>query len=315
MQGWDFDPCRYLKHNPKYRNTMSEKNTHNHNRHDRPAPGELNLPHHFDSVEQFTDSGKLGMWLFLVTEIMMFGGLFCGYAIYRVRHPEIFMYAHKYLNPALGGVNTAVLIFSSFTMAWAVRAAMLGQKKTLVLMLCVTFACACGFMGIKGVEYKEKWEHGLLWAGKYNPAHETASADAPPPAAPAAPGPTQPSFNMDAPAAPQPPEGNPLDTRTAIPPAATGPEGLSPRGAEPASIIKEQAPANVQTFFSIYFLMTGLHGLHVLIGMGLLVWFIIVSMRGRFGRGHYLPVELMGLYWHLVDLIWIFLFPLLYLVE
>ena len=141
--------------------------------------GGLNLPHHFDHVGQFTESGKLGMWLFLVTEIMMFGGLFCGYAIYRVRHPEIFHYAHKYLDPTLGGINTAVLIFSSLTMAWAVRAAMLGQKKLLVIMLSLTFLCACGFMGIKGVEYKEKWEHGLLWARQYNPRPESTASQCP----------------------------------------------------------------------------------------------------------------------------------------
>ena len=111
------------------------------------------------------------------------------------------------------------------------------------------------------------------------------------------------------------PAGNPLNTHTTIPQAAVGPQGLSGRGVEPDAVVGEKAPENVQTFFSIYFMMTGLHGLHVLIGMGVLVWFIIVSARGRFGGGHYLPVELMGLYWHLVDLIWIFLFPLLYLVE
>jgi cytochrome c oxidase subunit 3 len=282
-----------------------------HKKHNEHRQGGLNLPHHFDTVGQFNESGKLGMWLFLVTEVMMFGGLFCGYAIFRVRHPEIFIYAHRYLNPTLGGINTAVLIFSSLTMAWAVRAAMLSQKKILVIMLGLTFLCACGFMSIKGVEYHEKWQHGLLWARQYNPKHEGAPHGVKPAPAPAA----KPQGGGEAAADIPAPAGNPLSTHTSIPAAAAGPTGLSPRGVAPETIIKEQAPANVQTFFSIYFLMTGLHGFHVLMGMGVLVWFIIMSARGRYGNGHYLPVELMGLYWHLVDLIWIFLFPLLYLVE
>ena len=287
---------------------MSEQNTHNAH---TPAAG-LKLPHHFESEAQFADAGKLGMWAFLVTEIMMFGGLFCGYAVYRARHPDVFAYAHQFLNATLGGVNTAVLICSSLSMAWAVRAAQLGQRKTLVAMLGLTVAFAAVFMSVKGVEYNEKWKHGLLWAGKYHPVEHAA------PAAPenAVPQPAAPAPDTDRPApTPPPAPGNPLDTHTNIPPSAVGPQGLAPAGRALERLAVERKPQNVQTFFSIYFLMTGLHGLHVLIGMGLLVWFMIASARGRYHAGHFLPVELLGLYWHLVDLIWIFLFPLLYLID
>ena len=121
------------------------------------------LAHHFETKEQQFDSSKLGMWLFLATEILLFGGLFCAYAVYRANHPEIFVYAHHFLSKTLGGVNTLVLICSSLTMALGVRAAQLGKQKQLITMLFLTLIFAFSFMVIKAVEYEHKWKHGLLW--------------------------------------------------------------------------------------------------------------------------------------------------------
>jgi len=127
------------------------------------------LAHHFDTPRQQFAAGKLGMWVFVLTEVLFFGGLFCAYAVYRANHPEIFIYAHQYLDKSLGAINTAVLILSSLTMAWAVRCAQLSQRGGLVLCLVLTLACAAVFLGIKYVEYRHKWEEGLKWAGAYAP--------------------------------------------------------------------------------------------------------------------------------------------------
>ena len=127
------------------------------------------LAHHFDSLGQQFESGKLGMWLFLSTEVLLFGGLFCAYAVYRSNHPEIFIYAHQFLDKTLGGINTVVLICSSLSMAWAVRAAQLNQQRLLVILLSLTILGGFGFLGIKFVEYEHKWKHGLLWGARYHP--------------------------------------------------------------------------------------------------------------------------------------------------
>ncbi len=219
------------------------------------------VAHHFATAEQQFDAGKLGIWIFLVTEILFFGGLFCAYAVYRSIHPEIFVYGHQYLDKNLGALNTAVLIFSSLTMAWAVRCAQLGQRRGLVACLAITLVCASVFMGVKYVEYSQKWRHGLLWAGWFKPAEA--------PEGPA---------HAPVPAHPQP-------------------------------------PRDTGIFFSIYFLMTGLHGLHVLGGMGVIGWLLAGALCGRYGSEYFAPVDFVALYWHLVDMIWIFLFPLLYLIH
>lgn len=254
------------------------------------------VAHHFDSAEQQFDAGKLGVWVFLLTEILFFGGLFCAYAVYRGNHPEVFVYAHHFLDKNLGALNTAVLIFSSLTMALAVRAAQLEQRRALLAFLTVTLLCAFVFLGVKYVEYRQKWEHGLLWAGKYHPAaHETnhgseaASAD--------------PSTAVETPAA-----GEATSSGGEAAPAV--PSEL-PSGEHTA----EEAPRLVGVFFSIYFAMTGLHALHVIGGIGAIIWILVRAARGDFNRFYFGPVDYVGLYWHLVDLVWIFLFPLLYLIH
>jgi cytochrome c oxidase subunit 3 len=255
------------------------------------------VAHHFDTAEQQFESGKLGMWIFLATEILLFGGLFCAYAVYRSNHPEIFVYAHRYLDKVLGAINTAVLICSSFTVAWAVRCAQLGHKKALVRLLAATIALAGCFLGIKYVEYQHKWKEGLLWGKYYH-----ANLEQPAPPAVAAP-----------PAAPTP-EINP-DERSLIAPAAQGPAGLAKPGRQLALEGSQGPPSDVQVFFAVYFLMTGLHGIHVIAGIVVLTLMLIRARRGEFGPSYFTPVDLTGLYWHLVDIIWIFLFPLLYLIR
>ncbi len=275
------------------------------------------LAHHFETPEQQYQSGKLGMWMFLATEILMFGGLFCAYAVYRHNHPDVFRYAHTYLDKNLGAINTAVLIASSLSMAWAVRLAQLGKKRGLMLCLSLTLAGGLGFMGIKAVEYAAKWRHHIFIgsANIYRPDRPSRlEAVVPQPAIPL----LQPPAAVSAPLKRADPNaGTPDEPRIKPPPA--GPSGLA--GARvPAHEIQygdlaKQDRQRVYSFFGVYFAMTGLHGLHVLIGMGLITWILIRSARGEFGPLYFAPVDLVGLYWHLVDLIWIFLFPLLYLIH
>ncbi len=269
---------------------------------DRTAAGahhDPHLAHHFETPGQQAESAKLGMWLFLATEILFFGGLFCAYAVYRGNHPEVFIYAHQFLDKILGGINTLVLICSSLTIAWAVRAAQLGKRKRLVALLTATVLLATTFLGIKYVEYKAKWEHGLLWGASYPPtAHEGAPEHVAPPAE----------------AAPAPAPATPAGEDTLIPPAPAGPGGLAaPAGGGPHVVL--DVPTRVSLFFSIYFVMTGLHGIHVILGIAVILWLIRRARRGDFDDGYATPVDNVGLYWHLVDLIWIYLFPLLYLIH
>jgi len=271
------------------------------------------LAHHFDTPKHQFESGKLGIWLFLVTEVLFFGGLFCAYAVYRSLHPEIFVYAHYYLDTFWGAVNTGVLIVSSLTAAWAVRNAQLGEQKKLIANIIVTIVLACCFLCVKYVEYSHKFHEHTLPGRHFNPTHEAwelesykkkhgehagahgeeAAADAhaaPAEAAPAVPG--------AAPAAPGAAEGQ----------GATAEAKKPPPGAIPR-------PRHVSVFFSIYFFMTGLHGVHVVAGIITWLWILRRAVRGEFGPQYFGAVDYAALYWHLVDLIWIYLFPLLYLIH
>lgn len=277
-----------------------------------------NLAHHFDTPQQQFSSAKLGMWIFLATEILMFGGLFCAYAVYRANHPDVFLYAHHYLDKNLGAINTIILLASSFTMAWGVRAAQKGQKGLLLVMLGLTLLGGVGFMGIKAVEYKHKWEKAL-WFGEDNLYHagykgEKKPGHGDPHAQPA----TAPSVVRQGPEVVDPLAGTP-DAAT-LKPAFTHRPGLAPAAAATSHGVRydDLGPLDrkrVNTFFSVYFVMTGLHGVHVLVGMGLIGWIFMRAARGEFGPKWFTPVDLVGLYWHIVDLIWIFLFPLLYLIH
>lgn len=271
------------------------------------------LQHHFDTPEQQFESGKLGMWIFLATEILLFGGLFCAYSVYRSNHPEIFVYAHQYLDVPLGALNTMVLIFSSFTMAWAVRCSQLNQTKALITLLSITLFCGFVFLGVKYVEYEHKWKDGLLWGELYNPTHhgeeithsdnqEQSEAHS-----------QSTSLESESSSDAQISNATPGEEKSLIPDAAVGPKGLSP-GEHETSTSHGKAPSNVHIFFGIYFAMTGLHGVHVIVGMIAIGWLVVRSIKGHFSSDYYTPVDMVGLYWHLVDLIWIYLFPLLYLI-
>jgi cytochrome c oxidase subunit 3 len=276
----------------------------------------LTVDHHFENADQQYQSAKLGMWIFLSTEILFFGGLFTAYTVYRVNHPEIFLFGHHFLDKNLGALNTAILICSSLTAAWAVRAAQLKQIGVLKLMIVLTMLFAFCFMGVKAVEYNTKWKHGLLWAGRYHPhiedhggaSHETVGDEAAE-MSQAEPESVEPTEEESA---PQPADAD----RSKIAPAAEGPAGLATPDegkAESETIVAE--PANAQIYFSIYFLLTGLHGIHVLAGIGAFTWLLLCAYRGYFDTGHFTRVDMVALYWHLVDLIWIYLFLLLYLID
>lgn len=283
-----------------------------------------NLAHHFESTEQQFQSAKLGMWIFLATEILFFGGLFVAYSVYRANHPEIFVFGHQFLDKNLGALNTVVLIWSSFTIAWAVRAAQLKQIKLLKWLLVATMACAFVFLGVKYVEYSSKWKHGLLWAAKYDPhiehtqAYDTPAAEVAgdatgADAAASAIEEIDPAAEASVTAAESAPTE--LD-RSDIAPAAQGPAGLAAAPDEEGVHGPPTAePANARIFFSIYFLMTGLHGIHVLGGIVAMLWLLRCAFRGDFDGGHFTKVDMVALYWHVVDLIWIYLFLLLYLIH
>jgi cytochrome c oxidase subunit 3 len=200
-------------------------------------------------MDQQFEASTLGMWTFLVTEIMFFGGLFLGYTVYRALYPEAFAEASRLLDYRLGAVNTAVLICSSLTMVLAVRAAQLSQRRPLIIFLVLTIILGSVFLVNKGFEYAHKFHEHLV------------------------PGP---NFGPEAPLT---------------------------------------DPHHSQLFFSFYFGMTGLHALHMVIGIGILAVLVYQSWRGRFNSEYFAPVDITGLYWHFVDIVWIFLFPLLYLIS
>jgi len=205
----------------------------------------------YKTLEQQRETASLGMWIFLSTEVLFFGGLFMTYTLNRSTYPDVFAAASKSINLTLGAVNTVVLIASSLTMAMSVWASQVGRKKLVTIFLIATLLLGSVFLGIKAIEYHEKFVE-----------HHVPGLD----------------FNFES-------------------------------GADIAT------NAHAQLFFSLYFGMTGLHALHMIVGAGLLLWLIKQSMAGRFTAEYNTPVENIGLYWHFVDIVWIFLFPLLYLID
>jgi len=204
------------------------------------------VAHQFDDSTQQYEASTLGMWAFLLTEIMFFGGLFAGFFVYILGHAQAFAEGSRHLDIALGTLNTVVLLGSSLTMALAVRSAQQGNRNGQLLFLGLTMVLGSVFLGIKGLEYAHKFEQHLV------------------------PGP---GFHLN------------------------GPHAQS-----------------AQLFFSFYFAMTGVHALHMVIGIGLLAWLFVNAWRGKYTEAYFTPVEVSGLYWHFVDVVWIFLFPTLYLV-
>ena len=398
---------------------------HGHGDHDHPSY----LAHHFDTPEQQFDSGKLGMWLFLVTEVLFFSGMFCAYAIFRAWRPEVFEGCSQFLNTKLGAINTGVLLFSSFTMAWGVRCAQKEQHKLLTAMLASTLSCATIFLGVKAIEYSHKWHLGLLPAGlfSYDPSnphpaggpnylayicapfalitigvaiwlvvsflrgakfqlecakplmvvclcffvgvglgtilesggdeghHEddhavVASADG----TAAEHGEDHSHANGDEHADHEEPAAEAVaslpaagamsddsadlavlerlatdSTNTGLQDELAARKAQSERSgggilydvSDDASATVASAPENVLrpsragVFFSIYYCMTGIHAIHILAGIGVLAWLLVRSVRMDFNRNYFGPVDYVGLYWHIVDMIWIYLFPLMYLIR
>lgn len=367
--------------------------------------------HHFETGEQQFQAGKLGMWLFLSTEVLFFSGMFCAYAAYRAAHPQIFEDAAKFLKPELGAANTIVLLLSSLTVAWSVRCVQLNDKKGLLANLIITLACAGIFMGVKTVEYSIKFTEGLFWRGGYTyvegshpdlgPTHErlmytglvmlgigvllgvigivlgansvgrrwafyalaatvigagvgclagnayTQHAEGDEHHAEAAAhADHEHEHGEEATHGEEEAEGEgnvAVEDQEAVEEleGTDRVDGLEhPETAEqaieqvqsPGEIQAEEASADVVltkeklvyasegpkfpgVFFSIYYAMTGVHAIHILAGIGVFVWIVSRAARDHFEPHYYGPVEYTGLYWHLVDLIWIFLFPLLYLIQ
>jgi len=207
------------------------------------------LQHHFEDLGQQHEASTLGMWAFLATEFLFFGGILLAYWIYRIMYPVAWAIGAGQQNWQMGAVNTIVLIVSSLTMALAVRAAQTSNRRGTVIMLVLTLLFGSVFLGIKAVEYTEHYHHGLFPGAAWH-------------------------WNEVPAVAPQ-----------------------------------------VQLFMLFYWGMTGLHALHMVIGAGLLIWLIVRAHRGHFSPEYYAPVEVMGLYWHFVDIVWIFLFPFLYLIH
>ena len=212
------------------------------------------LAHHFDNLEQQKEAGSLGMWTFLITEIMFFGGMFMAYILYRSSYPQDFAIASSHLDWKLGGFNTIVLIVSSLTMAMAVYFSQTGNKKWLLICLALTMLFGATFLGVKAYEYHEKY------VTHHIPIRDFWSWTEP--------------------------NGEPL----------------------PGD------PGHVQMFYWIYFAMTGVHALHMVVGLGIMSVIFWMAARNRFTPEYHSPVEISGLYWHFVDIVWIFLFPLLYLL-
>ncbi|MCG8648397.1 MAG: cytochrome c oxidase subunit 3 [Pirellulales bacterium] len=383
------------------------------------------LAHHFDTPEQQFDSGKLGIWLFLVTEVLFFSGMFCAYAIFRSLRPDVFEGCSQFLNTKLGAINTGVLLFSSLTMAWAVRCSQTENHKGLTAMLSATLSCAMIFLGVKAIEYSHKWSMGLLPAGlyTYDPAnphpadvpnflayicapfalllagslvylvaafivnnkfhvavakpltvvclsfflgvglgmilesggseghegghaqavhdgehqphdgqHEGGKHEGEKHAAKAKDHHDEPAATLEATEA-----SLALSVRERLATDQTN-SGLQSEVAarqrqsavSGSSIVFDKkdisgaidhveenvlTPSKAGVFFGIYYCMTGVHAIHILGGIGVLVWLLVRSVRQDFNRQYFGPVDYVGLYWHLVDLIWIYLFPLMYLIR
>lgn len=207
-------------------------------------------------MEQQSEASSLGMWVFLITEVMFFGGLFLTYTINRSLFTVAFAESSRELDVRLGAVNTAVLILSSLTMALAVWAAQSGKRRPLIFFLTATLVLGSAFLGVKSVEYLDKFHHHLIPGQNF-------------------------SFPVTPELAAQDPDLN----------------------------------AHAQLFFSLYFGMTGLHALHMIIGLGVILFLLKEAARGRYNPSYNSPVEVSGLYWHFVDIVWIYLFPLLYLID
>ena len=345
------------------------------------------IAHHFDSAEQQFDSGKLGIWAFLVTEVLFFSGLFVAYILYRNHHPEIFEQAHVFLDKWLGGLNTIVLLFSSLTMALAVRAAQLGENKKVAKHVLITMVCAAVFLGVKAVEYSHKWDIGIFpreWFDKATLANYINTHAHPPETMISGLSdrlvmlsviplillvlflvggfvvktmnkPVLSSFLLGmaitvggyflgagggviyqktldanggggAHASVVAPDNGPMVLLASTEDPAEEDTGHTHadgthhgddehHGSGHGDVKAEDFDRDIGIFFSIYYCMSGLHAIHIIGGIIALAWVFYRALAGHWRPDYFGPVDYVGLYWHLVDLIWIYLFPMLYLID
>lgn len=231
------------------------------------------LRHHFADEEQQRNAASLGMWWFLGTEIMFFGGMFCGYLIYRRIFFAEFAAASRSLSLPIGTFNTTVLICSSLTVAMSVRAAQLGNRKRQVQMLLLTLAFGLAFLGIKTKEWGDKYREHHIPTFDFN-AHDLIQ-----------------------------------ENRQLF--------GLAKLQGDPARLHEREAAIqqHAKIFFSLYFALTGMHAIHMIVGVGIFAVITWMAHKGRFTPEYHTPLEIAGLYWHFVDIVWIYLFPLLYLID
>ena len=291
-------------------------NTHTHDDHYHP-PG---LQHQFEDMKQQEESVSIAMWMFLVQEIMFFGGLFTVYLVFRSRFPMAFAAGSNHLDALWGFINTLVLIVSSLTMALAVYYAQKGIRNMQVIMIIATMFFGTVFLGVKAIEYTDKYNHGTIPVDGWNKrANGTEKAE-------------NSTLTM------------PFETKVAAAETGEAHPYINPRGAflidekKDRDLVQQAIEGNyltdserigyfsngqldlnkfrdkVRIFFWIYFVMTGLHALHMIVGLGIMAWLLYKAWRGTFNADYYAPVEISGLYWHFVDIVWIFLFPLLYLL-
>ncbi|PDW03220.1 cytochrome c oxidase subunit 3 family protein [Candidatus Viridilinea mediisalina] len=260
--------------------TTSTSSSHAHADHGHADHGP-ELQHHFSTAAQQKEAATLGMWVFLVTEVMLFGGIFMAYAVYRWAFPDIWAEAAYHLNTPLGTINTVVLLVSSLTVALAVSAAEAGKRTRIIQLIVVTMLLGLAFLGLKAYEYSEKFAHcagystPIEWVTNTN-QHAVYECLVPGQA-----------FLF------------PADKTT---------------GASNAPTVAGQ-PTPYQLFFLLYFIATGLHAVHMLIGLAIMSYLVFITWRGTISSTYFTPVEIGGLYWHLIDIVWVFLFPLFYLVH
>ncbi len=285
--------------------------------HDYHPPG---LQHQFEDMKQQEESVAIGMWAFLVQEIMFFGGLFTAYLVFRSRYPMAFAAGSNHLDAFLGGLNTLVLIVSSLTMALTVYYAQKGKRMMQVYLIIATMLFGTTFLVVKYFEYSDKYHHGLVPVTGLNMRTKATSE--------------RPSTQNEHESRPK----NSLDAPKTETPYANPRGEFQWHDAKGDQIILEarakgyltpheeigyftngdldnnKVRDKVRIFFWIYFVMTGLHALHMIIGLGIMAWLLWTAWRGAYSADYYSPVEMSGLYWHFVDIVWIFLFPLLYLL-
>lgn len=275
------------------------------------------LQHQFEDMKQQEESVSIAMWMFLVQEIMFFGGLFTVYLVFRSKFPMAFAAGSNHLDALWGFINTLVLIVSSLTMALTVYYAQKGKRMMQVYLIIATMFFGAVFLGVKAIEYTDKYNHGTIpvdgWNKRTTGGHSESAS---------------PAF--------------PFETKVSAAETSEAHPYINPRGEfqidkeKDLKLVKDnekyltdeermgyfsnnQFDVNkfrdkVRIFFWIYFVMTGLHALHMIVGLGLMAWLLYKAWRGTFSADYYAPVEISGLYWHFVDIVWIFLFPLLYLL-